>query len=140
MRKRILRRKPFVVDGRSYEASVTATYTDVVNLRITFRANFGNRSFCTITGLRNFDYYYHYGYWNDPKYSQLTDTIAVTPRMISLLVSFARENGWLPETEKSNHEIAISNDAAKLLVNQYNECCGNSTQSSATVDEPPAPA
>lgn len=118
MRKRIVRRKPFVVDGRSYSVSISAVYNDVVELRVILGANFGTSSYCTIIGLRNLDYYHHYGYWDDSKFSASTDTISVTPRMISALVTFARENGWSPETEKSNRQLTITNEAAKSLVNE----------------------
>jgi hypothetical protein len=93
MRRRSLRRKPFVVNGQEYQVSVTATYEQVVEMRVTLRAEFGTRSFCTIRGLKNVAYYHNYGYWNDPEHCASRDEISVTPRMISALVMFARENG-----------------------------------------------
>lgn len=119
MRKRIFRRKPYSVDGQRYEVSLTATYGDVVRLRLTIRADFANRSFCTINGLRNFDYYHNYGYWNDRDYSETSDEIAVTPRLIAALIRYARQNGWSPETARSNHQIAVTNIDAKSLLNEY---------------------
>ena len=96
MRKRVIRRKPLVVDGQPYEVSVTATYEDVVKLRVTIRAGYGTHSFVTINGLRNFDYYYNYGYWTDENYSETADTIEITPRILTALIRFARNNGWSP--------------------------------------------
>ena len=59
MRKRIFRGKPFVVDGQPYKASLTATIGKFVDLRLSLQADFGNRSFCAIQGLRNFAYYFN---------------------------------------------------------------------------------
>lgn len=118
MKKRTLRRKPLIVDGQAYEASVTAIHGEAVELRVTLRAFFGTRSFCTLRGLTNFAYYYNYGYWNDPNYNESSDVISVTPRMLAALVAFARENGWAPETEKSNVELTVSNETAKSLLRQ----------------------
>ncbi len=39
-------------------------YADVIELRLTIRADFGYRSFCAFNGLQNFDYYYNYGHWD----------------------------------------------------------------------------
>jgi hypothetical protein len=115
MRKRILKRKPFLVDGHRYEVSVTATYEAHVKLRVTIRADFGSRSFCTIKGLHNVDYYYNYGYWDDETFSEVSETISVTPHLITSLIRYARSKGWSPETSKSNQQLEITNLDAKSL-------------------------
>jgi hypothetical protein len=115
MRKRVLRRKPFLVDGLRYEVSVTATYEAHVTLRVTIRAGFGNSSYCTIMGLHNVDYYYNHGYWNDKTFSEASDTISITPRLIASLIRYARNRGWSPETSKSNQQLDITNVDAKSL-------------------------
>jgi hypothetical protein len=115
MRKRVLQRKPFIVDGYSYEVSVTGTYAAHVTLRVTIRATFGNRSYCTIKGLHNVDYYHNYGYWDDETFSEASDTISITPRLIAALIRYARNNGWSPENSKSNLQLGITNLEAKLL-------------------------
>jgi hypothetical protein len=96
--------------------SVTATYDDVVNLRVTIRADFGTRSFVTITGLHNFDYYDHYGYWSKEGFSETTDLIEITPRMLVALIRYAHDNGWEPETIRSNQHLELTNQKAKSLV------------------------
>jgi hypothetical protein len=123
MRKRILRRKPFVVDREPYEASVSATFDKVFQLGVTIRADFGNRSYCLIRGLRNFGYWYNYGYWNKD-YSESEDTISITPRMIAALIRFARRNGWSPEESKSNHSVTMTNPEAKSALEEFkaSEC------------------
>jgi hypothetical protein len=115
MRKRVLQRKPFTVDGHRYKVSVTAIYDAHVNLRVAVRAEFGNRSYCTIKGLRNVDYYYNYGYWDNPTFSETSDTVSITPRLIASLIRYARNNGWSPETSKSNLQLEITNEDAKSL-------------------------
>lgn len=120
MRERIFRRKPFVVDGQPYKASLTATIHKFVDLRLTLQADFGNRSFCTIRGLRNFAYYFNYGYWNEDDYSEPEQTVAVTPRMVAALIRFARHNGWSPESSVSNRQITITNQEAKSVLDEYN--------------------
>jgi hypothetical protein len=115
MRERVLRRKEFIVDGCRYEVSVTATYEARVELRVTIRAEFGTRSYCTIRGLRNVGYYHNYGYWNDEMFSEASDTISITPRLISSLIRYARNNGWSPESSKSNERLEITNLDAKSL-------------------------
>lgn len=114
MKKRVLRNKPFIVDNQRYEASLTATYADVIELRLTIQADFGYGSFCTIYGLQNFDYYYNYGHWDE------IESIAITPRMISALIRYARRNGWEPALSKSNEKINLTNQDAKSLVDDYN--------------------
>lgn len=115
MRKRVLKRKRFVVDGHRYEVSVTATYEARITLRVTIRANFGNHSYCTINGLQNVDYYHNYGYWDEETFSEASDTISITPRLIASLIRYARNNGWSPETSKSNLQIETTNLDAKSL-------------------------
>ncbi len=118
MRKRVLKRKPLVVDGHRYEVSVTATYQAHVELRVTVRADFGSRSNCTIKGLRNYDYYHNYGYWDAEAFSEASDTISITPRLIASLIRYARDSGWSPEASKSNHQLDITNLDAKSLHGQ----------------------
>jgi hypothetical protein len=116
MHKRVLRRKPFSVDAQSYEVSITAIYDGKVELRVTIRADFGHRSFCTIRGLRNFDYYYNYGDWACGESTETNSAFAITPRMAAALIRHARRNGWSPETCPANHEIELTNvDAIALL-------------------------
>jgi hypothetical protein len=120
MRKKILKRKRFIVDSQPYEVSMTAIYNDKIDLRVTLKAVFGYGSICAIVGLRNLDYYYNYGYWNEPNFSESTDTISVTPKMIELLIRFAHQSGWSPQSEKSNKRIAISNLKARELLTPDN--------------------
>ena len=112
--KRVFRHKPFIVDDQRYEASLTAMYAETVQLRLTIRADFGNRSFCTFNGLQNFDYYHNYGHWD------VVDSIAITPRVISALIRYARRNGWEPDSSKSNQQINLSNRDAESLLGDYN--------------------
>jgi hypothetical protein len=114
MHKRVFRQKPFIVDDQRYEASLTAMYADAIQLRLTIRADFGYRSFCTFNGLQNFDYYHNYAHWND------IESIAITPRMISALIRYARRNGWEPDSSKSNQQIDVTNKDAKFLLDDYN--------------------
>ena len=114
MQKRVFHQKPFIVDNQRYEASLTAMYADAIQLRLTIRADFGYRSYCTFKGLQNFDYYHNYGHWDD------IDSIAITPRMISVLIRYARQNGWKPDTSKSNQQINLSNQDAKSQLDDYN--------------------
>ena len=125
MRKRVLRNKPMVVDGQRYLASVTATYDDAVNLRVTIRADFGTRSFVAITGLHNFDYFHHYGHWSNEGFSETKDTIEITPRVLAVLIQYARNNGWSPESEKSNRHLELTNVDAKSLLAEYNDRDGD---------------
>ncbi|MFO0885957.1 MAG: hypothetical protein U0894_17540, partial [Pirellulales bacterium] len=103
MQKRLFRQKPFIVNKQRYEASLTAMYADTIQLRLTIRADFGYRSFCTFNGLQNFDYFHNYGHWDD------IDSIVITPRTISALIRYARRNGWEPNTSKSNRQFRLTN-------------------------------
>lgn len=126
MQKRVFRRKPFTVDNQRYEASLTANDADAVQLRLTIRAAFGTRSFCTFNGLQNFDYYHNYGNWDD------IDSISITPRMVCSLIRYARRNGWELDSSKSNHQIDLTNQDAKSLLTDYNSD-GDSTAESIVV-------
>jgi hypothetical protein len=112
MRKRIMRRKLFVVDGREFEVSLTAAYREVVHLHVTVRALFGFRSFCLMRGLRNLDYFYNYGECAADTTAETEDRISITPRMIASLIRLARQRGWSPEMSKSNHAIHLDNAEA----------------------------
>jgi hypothetical protein len=114
MQKRVFRNKQFVVDSQRYEASLTALYADAIHLRLTIRADFGYRSFCTFNGLQNFDYYHNYGQWD------AIESVAITPRMISALIRYARRKGWDPESCKSNQQISLTNQDADSLRDDYN--------------------
>lgn len=114
MQKQVFRQKSFIVDNQRYEASLTAMYADAIELRLTLRADFGYRSFCTFYGLQNFDYYYNYGHWDE------IESIAITPRMISALIRYARRNGWEPDSSKSNQKINLTNQDAKSLLDDDN--------------------
>lgn len=111
--KRIFRNKPFIVDGQRYEASLTAVYEEFVELRVTIRAGFGTQSYCTFQGLRNFDYYYNHGHWNE------VQSTTITPRLIAALIRYARRNEWEPEASKSNKRIDLSHSEAKSILDQY---------------------
>lgn len=128
MQKRVFRKKPFNVDNQRYEASLTAKYADAIQLRLTIRADFGNHSFCTFSGLQNFDYYHNYGRWDD------IDSIAITPRLICALIRYARRNGWEPEASKSNRQIDLTNPAAKSLLDDYNTENESAAESILSVD------
>jgi hypothetical protein len=120
--KTTLRRKQFVVDGRKYVVSITAVgehSDEPVTLRITIRADFGHRSFCTIRGLRNYERWWNYGYWMKADYSESTaraNQISVTPHLIAELIRLAHERGWNPDDCKTNHELQIENSEAKTLI------------------------
>ncbi len=114
MQKRVFRNKPFIVDNQRYDASLTALYADTIHLRLTIRADFGYRSFYTFNGLQNFDYYHNYGHWD------AIESIAITPRLISALIRYARRNGWEPESSKSNQQINLTNRDAESLRDDFN--------------------
>lgn len=114
MQKRLFRQKPFIVNKQRYEASLTAMYADTIQLRLTIRADFGYRSFCTFNGLQNFDYFHNYGHWDD------IDSIVITPRTISALIRYARRNGWEPNTSKSNRQFRLTNQDAKSQLDDHN--------------------
>ena len=94
-------------------------YADVIQLRLTIRADFGYRSFCTFSGLQNFDYYYNYGHWND------LASISITPRMISSLIRYARRNGWEPDSSKANQQINLTNNDVETMLGDYNTDCNS---------------
>lgn len=96
-------------------------YADVVPLRVTVRADFGTRSFVTIRGLQNYDYFHHYGHWAQEGHSAETDKIEITPRMLAALIHYAHDNGWSPESENSNRHLAITNIDAKALLAAYDQ-------------------
>src|SRR5689334_13719089 len=121
MRKRIFRRKKFVVDGLSYTASLTSIVKTHVDLRLTPQADFGTRSFCIIRGLRNFAYFSNYGFWSADDFSEAEQTVVVTPGMIVALISFAHRSGWSPECSASNHQLEITNLEAKALLESTTE-------------------
>jgi len=141
MRKRVLRNKPVVVDGRRYLASVTASYAETVQLRVTIRADFATRSFATIHGLRNFDYFHHYGNWSNEDYCESTDTIAITPRMLAALIRYVRQNGWNPDSEIANRRIELTNVDAKTLNAEYNRVRldDEARATTGSADNQPAP-
>lgn len=114
MQKRVFRKRPFIVDNQHYEASLTAMYAEAIQLRLTIRADFGYRSFCTFNGLQNFDYYHNYGHWD------AIESIVITPGVISSLIRYARRNGWDPESSKSNQQTNLTNQDAKHLIDDYN--------------------
>ncbi len=118
MRKRIMRRKLFVVDGREFEVSLTAVYRDVVHLRVTVRALFGFRSFCVVRGLRNFDYFYNYGECASDATAESDARVSVTPWMIASLIRLAVQRGWSPKLSKSNQVIHFDNVEAITFARQ----------------------
>jgi hypothetical protein len=113
--------KPFNVDDRPYEVTVTPVLGKIdepIDLRITLRADYGHRSFCIFRGLQNYGYYWNYGYWNLPEDKQIK-TIEITPRVIADLIRLAHIKGWSPDASKSNVEYTLENDAIMIIPDRY---------------------
>jgi hypothetical protein len=49
--------------------------------------------------------------------------------MLAVLIQYARDNGWTPESEKPNRHLELSNLDAKSLLAAYDDanCDGTST-------------
>lgn len=112
-KKTTLNRKPMTVDGRAYIASITAVYVAAgspLTMRLTIRADFGHRSYCTFRGLTNHAYYFNYGEY-DPEQS-----ISLTPRVVADLIRFAHSQGWEPMQSRSNFEVESDNDAVRQIM------------------------
>jgi hypothetical protein len=100
------RQKPVIVDGEPYLywiRELPFDDADAVPLRVVLRADFGTRSFCTITGLTNREYWHDFPIW-DPDV-----TISVTPKVVCNLIRFARTQGWNPVSTRTNFSIATDN-------------------------------
>jgi hypothetical protein len=81
-----------------------------VSLRVTFRAEFGTRSFCLVRGLTNNYYYNYYSFYPDPM-----PMISVTPKIICKLVELAHQRGWDPESSKSNFDLPVDWETIRAL-------------------------
>jgi hypothetical protein len=115
-----------VVDGKPYRVWLTATYRrEFYQLRLLVRANFGAMSSAAIEGLRNFSRWEHYGYWWSEDFNATTKTIAVTPRLIAVLIRHALGAGWNPDQIKSQFQLEISNVEAKALLAAFNSQLAN---------------
>lgn len=108
------RQKPVIVDGFPYLywiREMPYDKLDAVPLRIVFRADFGHRSFCTITGLTNREYWHDFPIWNPDV------TIAVTPRVVCNLIRYARTQGWDPVGTSANYSLATDNASLAFIRN-----------------------
>ena len=109
---RSCRNRPYTVDGRDYSVSISTAGFDQdknVRLRISFRAQFGTRSFCLVRGLTN------RSFWQDyPDIEAMrAAAISITPGIVCGLIRLAHNEGWNPDASKSNFELAV--DREELL-------------------------
>jgi hypothetical protein len=77
--------------------------TGAVPLSVVIRADFGTRSTCTFTGLKNRERWHDYPNWNQEL------AIAVTPKVVCDLVHFAHGAGWDPSGVRANLTLEIEN-------------------------------
>jgi hypothetical protein len=116
MGKRLMKRKRFTVDEQAYQVSISVNVEEVPQLCVTIRADYGKRSCCIIRGLKNYNCFWNYGEYNKEDFSEMRDTIEVTPKMIAALIQHAKEQGWSPDTSKSNFNLEMTNTQAKALL------------------------
>lgn len=98
--------KRLEIDGNPYIYWVRALpydETDAVPLRVVIRADFGNRSTCTFTGLKNRERWHDYPNWNQEL------TIAITPKVVCDLVHYAHGVGWEPLSDRANLTLVVDN-------------------------------
>lgn len=113
MKHKSVNRKPMTVDSLPYIASVNASYpkhSGPLALRVTIRADYGHRSFCTYRGFTNLEYWFNYSEY-DPE-----QVIEITPRVIAGLIRFALAHGWDPENSKSNVDLEADNKLVQSLM------------------------
>jgi hypothetical protein len=110
--------RPYVVDGKDYSVAISDTKVDDdgnVPLRISFRAEFGNRSVCQVRGVTNRSFWHDY----PQNEAMRAAAISITPQVISELIRFAHRQGWDPVASRSNFELlADRDDIKKLLVQE----------------------
>jgi len=99
----------YTIDGKPYTISISQGEIDReqnVHLHVTFRAIFGERSFCLIRGLTNRLFWLDY-----PDIAQMrAKSVSLTPGIVCALVRLAHRTGWNPEDCKSNFEMYATND------------------------------
>lgn len=103
---RIKKQKPLMVDGNPYLYWVRELDYDkdgAVPLRVVVRADFGARSFCTITGLTN------RARWHDYPDTCEGTPVALTPHVVCNLIRHAHAEGWTPNVLRTNIELCIDN-------------------------------
>lgn len=115
-----------VVDGMPFRAWLTADYqNESYQLRLRIKADFGARSSVVIEGLRNVGRWEPYGYWYSDSFNAETETIAVTPRLIAVLIRHALNFNWQPDCVKSEHRLKVTNVEAKTLLATYSKQLAN---------------
>ncbi len=108
MPKRRTRPKPLIVDGEPYLYWIRELRYDsngAVPLRVVVRADFGTRSFCTINGLSNREYWHDYPDWNPAA------CISLTPGVVCQLIRYTRTQGWEPTESRTNVVFSLDNSA-----------------------------
>ncbi|QDU46031.1 hypothetical protein Mal52_45280 [Symmachiella dynata] len=114
-----LKGKKYEVDGNSYTVAVTVKDIDSdngVHLRITIRAEFGNRSFCSVTGLVNRSFWHDY-----PAIEEMRKrSISITPSVVCKIIRHVRKGMWQPDQESANRNYEIDNEVLASLVGKNN--------------------
>ncbi len=98
--------KRLQIDGNPYIYWVTELpydETGAVPIRVAIRADFGNRSTCTFTGLKNRERWHDDPNWNPEM------TIAITPKVVCDLVHYAHGSGWEPVGDRANLFLVVEN-------------------------------
>ena len=101
------KKKKLGVDDLPYVACVSEngrTADDGVKLRVIVQAEYGRRSLCVISGMVNRDY------WLDFPNNDMSNTFAITPRVICELIRHALANGWVPTESKTQASVKLDND------------------------------
>jgi hypothetical protein len=107
----------YQIEGREYAASISAGHVDKednVALRISIRAHFGTRSFCTVRGVTNRSYWHDYPYIEEMR----KIAISIAPRHVCALVAWAHSKGWDPIASKSNFELLANREDIRALIGQ----------------------
>ena len=101
--------KKLIVDNQHYTVGLSGGPFDsdeMVPIRLSIRAEFGHRSFCTVRGLVNS--WRYGGYWYDD--SATPTNIQITPASCCEIIRLARKRGWSPDRQKTNFEMEISSE------------------------------
>jgi hypothetical protein len=108
------RNRPYTVDGRDYTASISTAGVDNeknIQLRVSFHAQFGNRSVCLVRALTNRSFWHDY-----PEIEKMRSAaISITPKIICGLIRLAHREGWDPEVSKSSFELSANRDVVRAL-------------------------
>ena len=101
--------KPYDVDGKPYTVAISVADIDeqnCVHLRVTIRAEYGTRSFCTVKGLVNRSYWHDY-----PDIEEMRKrTISITPALICHIIRHALVTDWDPESDAQNQSLLLDNE------------------------------